>query len=236
MRRSTRPPHKPQAERDAREARQALTFQTSPAAVAAGQVLNLRTRADPAALQAKFRSLDAYVWPMGPAGVSFSAELYGHLRAFYNHKDWGYKVDPAKGFALCAGSGGARLPYSHGRHDAEKRKLVASIQWDFVGTASTALQHLQPVELLERRFASSAPGGAGPSNSKGEGEELCSEEQCHQGPPGKQLRLAGRPRLPGRLVLLRSPDRPVAAAGKWSAAQLPRQPTRPWVSLPALRT
>jgi hypothetical protein len=37
----------------AREARRALTFPTSPADVAAGQVLNLRIRANPAALQAK---------------------------------------------------------------------------------------------------------------------------------------------------------------------------------------
>ncbi len=47
-------------------------------------------------------NLDAYVWPKGPAGVGFSAsesaELYGHLRAFYFQKDWDYKVDPAKGF------------------------------------------------------------------------------------------------------------------------------------------
>ncbi len=65
-------------------------------------MLNLRTLADPAALHAKFRNLDAYVWPKGPAGVSFSAaecaELYGHLRAFYFHKDWDFKVDPAKSF------------------------------------------------------------------------------------------------------------------------------------------
>jgi hypothetical protein len=49
-----------------------------------------------------FRSLDAYVWPRGPAGVSISsaecAELYGHPRAVCFHKDWAYKVDPAKGF------------------------------------------------------------------------------------------------------------------------------------------
>jgi hypothetical protein len=105
-----------------------------------------------------------------------------------------------------AGRGRARFsPYSHGRHDAEKRKLGASIQWDFFGTAapggsggsvpgrgilktqtgtnffgdgdglwdsrernaataaSTASQHLQPRERLERRFASSAAGGPGPA-------------------------------------------------------------------------
>jgi hypothetical protein len=36
-----------------------------------------------------------------------------------------------------AGSGGARfLPYSHGRHDAEKHKLGVSNQWDLVGIAA----------------------------------------------------------------------------------------------------
>jgi hypothetical protein len=35
-----------------------------------------------------------------------------------------------------AGSGGGRFsPYSHGRHDAKRRKLGGSIQWDFVGIA-----------------------------------------------------------------------------------------------------
>jgi hypothetical protein len=76
-------------------------YPTNPAAVA-GQVLNLRNLADLERLPAQFCSLDAYVWPMGPAGVRFSAaecaELYGHLNAFYDYEDWGYKLDPAKGF------------------------------------------------------------------------------------------------------------------------------------------
>jgi hypothetical protein len=52
-----------QAERDARAARQAFTFPTSPADVAAGQVLNLRDlAAQQQQLQARFLYLDAYVW------------------------------------------------------------------------------------------------------------------------------------------------------------------------------
>ncbi len=68
-----------------------------------------------------------------------------------------------------AGSGGARFsPYSHDRHDAEKHKLGASL-WascdhNAAAAAGIASQHLQPVELLERRFASSAAGGPGPSS------------------------------------------------------------------------
>jgi hypothetical protein len=67
-------------------------------------VLNLRdlaALAAPAALQAKFLNLDAYVWPTGPGGVIFSAAecaaLYQHLAAFFYHEDSGHKVDPAKG-------------------------------------------------------------------------------------------------------------------------------------------
>jgi hypothetical protein len=35
-----------------------------------------------------------------------------------------------------------------------------------------AIQHLQPLELLQQRFAAAA-SGAGPSSSEGEGEEHC---------------------------------------------------------------
>ncbi len=94
-----------QAARDAREARRAAPFPTSPAAVADGKVLNLLTLAakqQQQRLQAKFHKLNAYVWPNGPTGVSFSdaecAALYGRLRAFSDDADWDYKVDPAKGF------------------------------------------------------------------------------------------------------------------------------------------
>jgi hypothetical protein len=97
-------------------------------------------------------------------------------------------------------SGSDFLPYSHGRHDAEKGKLGASIQYDCVGIVSVpgrgklnsqpvtnffadgdvlwasrdrnimvaAIQHLQPVELLQRRFADarSAAGGPGPGSGE----------------------------------------------------------------------
>jgi hypothetical protein len=70
-----------------------------------GAVLNLRDlAAQQQQLPAQFHNFFAYVWPNGPPGVSFSdaecAQLYGQLRAFYDHPDWDYKVDPAnnKGF------------------------------------------------------------------------------------------------------------------------------------------
>jgi hypothetical protein len=47
-------------------------------------------------------TLEANVWPTGPAGVTFSdaecAELHRLLSLFYNAAGWPYKVDPAKGF------------------------------------------------------------------------------------------------------------------------------------------
>ncbi len=89
------------APRLASSPRPAARHSGSPADVAAGHVLNLRWLADLEQL-GQFRGLDAFVWPNGPTGVSFTdaecAELYRRLRAFYNHPDWSYKVDPAKGY------------------------------------------------------------------------------------------------------------------------------------------
>jgi hypothetical protein len=62
-----------------------------------------------------------------------------------------------------AGSGGSDYsPYSHGRHDAEKRKLGVSIQWDLVGIADTGTDASVPgrgalkAQAVTRFFAEGA--------------------------------------------------------------------------------
>ncbi len=63
--------------------------------------------------------------------------------------------------------------------------LWASCDRNAAAAASTALQHLQPVELLERRFASSAAGDPGPSS--GSVEHCYMSSTTALGGTGQQL-------------------------------------------------